>query len=353
MQSYLQTVSTLPAKIKINIKKYILGLSLAKGLKNCLSMARELSTPRTFYYNHLRLDPLDRAMLKGILAKIGRAAALRGTSSAIVVDSTFIAKPFGMNLEGIGYHYDGVTKRVNKGLCLVVMAQVSQGVATMVDFKYYIAKKDATENYKTKIEIAKDLLKEYWHKLNADYICMDGGFMSKSMIEFLESIKSKYILRIPRNRLVTIDKTKAKLSEHPSLSLIKNQKSSTRMGFYKDHGCFFTIQKQKTKNGHRKVFIISNMDRNAKDQIKLYSDRWPVEKGFRTMKQKLGFSDCRMTANYQQTKHFLTVFLTYSLMGLVKVAKRKKSVDEVINLIRLKKQPSISNYFHELMDYFT
>ncbi len=353
MQIYFQVVSNIAAKINKKLKNYVLGLILTLGSKNCRSMARELFVRSKIYYDYLRLPHLVQDIIENRLKNLSQNIFLESKSTALIVDTTFIPKPFGRLLQNLGCHFDGVQKRVNKGLCLVVIAKSDGKSVVLRDFKFYIAKKSCQENYKTKIEIAKELIEEYYHEFNPDYICMDGGFMSESMIRFLKSMKAKYIMRIPCNRLVTINGSCTRLSEHRELRLIKNHRALTKPGYYKGIKCFFTIQKRKTRNGYKSVFLVSNIAVDAKSQLKLYSNRWPIEKSFRTIKQKLGLSDCRMITSSQQTIHILTVFFTFSFLETEKISKRKKSVDEILNLLRFKKDPSLLNQISELVAIYT
>ena len=241
MQISLQIVSNAAGEINKKLKNYVLGLVLTLGSKNCASMARELFIQSTNYYSYLRMHPLLEYILKDLLTKMAAKIPSNGKSTSLIVDSTFIFKPFASLLQSIGYHFDGIAKRVNKGLCIVVIAYANGRNVVPIGFRFYIAKRNAGEDYRTKIEIAQELIREYYYKLNPDYICMDGGFMSANMIGFLESIKSKYSMRIPRNRLVIINGKLAKLSEHPKFRLIRNQRSLTEKGYYIGHKCFFTI----------------------------------------------------------------------------------------------------------------
>ena len=352
MQISLQTVSSVAAKINKKFKNYVLGLMLTLGSKNCTSMARELLVKSKIYYDYLRLPSLVQDLIKNRLKKLSENIFLESRSTTLIVDTTFIPKPFASLLQNLGHHFDGVQKRVNKGLCLVVIAKSDGKSVLLRDFKFYIAKKTCEESYKTKIEIAKELIKEYYHEFNPDYVCMDGGFMSESMIRFLKSIKAKYIMRIPCNRLVIINGNCTRLSAHRELRLIKNYRTLTKSGYYKGIKCFFTIQKRKTRNGYKSVFLVSNIAVDARSQLKLYSNRWPIEKSFRTMKQKLSLSDCRMIKNSQQTIHILAVFFTFSLLETEKIYKRKKSVDEILNLLRFKKEPSFFEQFLELITIY-
>ncbi len=147
-------------------------------------------------------------------------------------------------------------------------------------------------------------------------------------------------MRIARNRLTLIDDCLMKLSEHKSLRLVRNERYKTVKGFYKGHACFFTVQKRKNKKGlWELVYIISNMNISPKDHVKAYAQRWPIDKSFRSMKQYLGLTDCQMLSNTKQAFHIFNVFLAYAIATRAKIASGKQSVEDVINSLRISKNP--------------
>ena len=155
------------------------------------------------------------------------------------------------------------------------------------------------------------------------------------MIGFLEQEKLKYSMRIARNRKVIINDIEAKLSNHPALKLVRNERSKTAPGFYKGYACFLTVHKRKKRRGGwETVYIISNMKLSSKEHVEAYNRRWVIDKSFRSMKQKFGLKDCQMVSGIQQTLHILRVFLAYSFATIAKIAKQKNSVEEVLNHFR-------------------
>ncbi len=82
------------------------------------------------------------------------------------------------------------------------------------------------------------------------------------------------------------------------------------------------------------VFLVSNMDLPAKEQVAAFNLRWPMEKINRTTKQKLGSTQCQALQASIQRAHILAGFLAHSVLELAQNDKKKQSVDEVVNFIR-------------------
>jgi len=357
MQGFCQNVINTFAEVKQN-STYLAGLLLHAGRKTCASMARGLSVPVKRFYNFFEDATTNVTLIRTKLISLARELNPTEEFRVLVIDGTDLAKVFAKHIDHLSTDYDGVIRRVTQGLSIMVAGLVTSGNMVPLDFlfwhnkkkaagktvKKYAKKKSKTKkkadaNYKTKVELAIELIAAYKDLVFFAYVAMDGAFASNSMIIFLETEKLKYSMRIARSRKVTINGIEAKLCEHPALKLVRNERSKTASGLYKANVCFFTIHKRKKRGGGwETIFLVSNMKLSAKGHVEAYNRRWTIDKSFRSMKQYLGLKDCQMLSGVQQTLHILSVFLAYALATAQKVAYKKKSVEEILGEWRSSKK---------------
>lgn len=354
MKVLLQNVKKFCKEVKRVITPYFYALLFHKGRKTCSAMSRDLSISRKKIYESFKDAQGKTAVIKDTLRNIANNTQSNGEKRVLAIDGTMIMKAFAEIIQNLAFDYDGVTKRTTQGLSIIVMSLIIGENAFPLDFLYWKnAKKKKgscakNKNYKTKIEIAIELITLCIGAVLFDYIAMDGAFASELMIAFLESKNLKYIMRIARSRKVTINGLTMKLSEHPDLKLKRNARAKLAKGSYKGHECTFTVHKRKKKNGTWETYyLVSNMDLNAKEQVEAYSRRWPIDKSFRSCKQYLGLKDCQMLTAQKQTFHIFNVFLAYSLATVEKIAKGKKCVEDIFNELRC---PENFQNFNDFID---
>lgn len=348
MQEFIQSVFSSFAEVKQS-STYICGLLFHEGRKTCASMARGLSVSVKRFYDSFKDAVQQICTIRSTLVFILNQIKIEDGCPVLVIDGTEIVKVFAKKIDHLAIDYDGVIRRVAQGLSIMVAGIVNQGNFFPLDFSFWHNQKKpkksekkknkrdkATDpNYKTKIELAIDLICAYKDLIYFVYVALDGAFASAEMIGFLEQEKLKYSMRIARNRKVIINDIEAKLSNHPALKLVRNERSKTAPGFYKGYACFLTVHKRKKRRGGwETVYIISNMKLSSKEHVEAYNRRWVIDKSFRSMKQKFGLKDCQMVSGIQQTLHILRVFLAYSFATIAKIAKQKNSVEEVLNHFR-------------------
>ena len=73
------------------------------------------------------------------------------------------------------------------------------------------------------------------------------------------------------------------------------------------------------------------MNLSAKDHVKAYVRRWPIDKSFRSMKQYCGLTDCQMCREDNQVFHIFNVFFADSITTLKKIVNGKNAVDDIVN----------------------
>ena len=357
MQILFQNVINSFVEVKHNLT-YLSGLLLHEGRKTCSSMARGISVPVKQFYNSFN-DALGKiAFIRLKLASIANKMESTDGYRVMVIDGTSLVKAFAKKIDHLSVDYDGVLHRVAQGLSIMVAGLVASGNMIPLDFSFWrnkkkakksgkkkhASKKIADPSYKSKIDLAIALILAWKDLVMFHYVALDGAFASQKMIAFLEQEALKYSMRIPRSRKVTINGLEAKLSDHPALKLIRNERCKSAKGFYKGNACTFTVHKRKKRGGGwETIFIISNMDLSAKEHVEAYNRRWTIDKSFRTMKQYLGLKDCQMLKGIQQTLHIFNVFLAYALATIEKIFNGKKSVEEVLKEWR--KSKKIQNIF--------
>ena len=348
MTALFQNVKNIAQQVKTKISPYLHGLLLHDNRKTCTSMARRLSVPVKRMYNSFKNAKEKIATIKIDLLMIANDIKIKDEKRVLAIDGTMISKVFARKIQKLAYDYDGVLKRTTKGLSIIVASLIIDGNVFPLDFSFWqnqpktkkknkkTAKKDP--NHKTKIMLAMQLITMFLKKLSFDYLAMDGAFASEQMIDFIEKQHLQYSMRIARNRKVEIDGVLMKLCDHKALKLVRNERCKTVQGLYKGHACFFTAHKRKKKNGGwETVYIISNMDLPAKEQVKAYDRRWPIDKSFRSKKQYLGLTECQMCSEVKQTFHIFNVFLAYSMATLEKIANGTNSVENILSVWRISK----------------
>lgn len=345
MQALIQIVEYLANGVKIKISPYIYGLLTCEGRKTCTSLSRSLDVSAKKIRSYFNSAQKSIALIRERLIMIACSLPKSDEPRVLVIDGTMLSKQFARKIDHLSTDYDGVTRRVVQGLSIIVIALICGGSLIPLDFSFWGNKaaddkkyrqgKSRSATYKTKIELAMELIDRLRSFIDFAYIAMDGAFSSEAMIAFLEKYSLKYTMLIPRNRKILIDGIEMLIGKHPKIRLIRNERSKEVQASYKGHKCFITAQKRKKRNGTWETFyIISNMHLSAKEHVNVYLNRWPIDKSFRTMKQYLGLRDCQMCSHEKQTCHLFSVFLAYAIATLKQIAKKEKSVERILSFWR-------------------
>ena len=155
-------------------------------------------------------------------------------------------------------------------------------------------------------------------------------------------------MRIPCNRCVVMSNGKRlQLRNIPELKLLRNERAKTIKAALYGEIYFFTSYKRKKRfGGWETVFLVSNMDLLARQQVEACNLRWPQEKINRTSKQKFGMHQCQMLELSKQKAHIMAGYLAQGIIEIANIDKQAQSVDEIVNIFR-------SNHFDELVEVIT
>jgi hypothetical protein len=243
----------------------------------------------------------------------------------LIIDFTDIAKPFSKCIPDVTYDYSGRSKRVEKGLSLGIAVWSNGVISIPFNFETWLRKKDLGNAYKTKIELAQELILSAKQVIPFAEVMLDGAFASQKMIKFFVELNQKFTIRITRNRVVNIGRKSFQLRHCPAFKFNKNKKFKTICARYKGFCCYFIAHKRKTKNNNFEVvFIISNVKRTPREHVVAYKKRWPQKKFHRTAKQKLGLADCQYTCHPKQHAHIFLVMTTYVKLELMNKLQKEK-----------------------------
>jgi len=354
--SIQSVIKTFPNVTQKTIQKFSLNILLilrTSERKNFSSLSRcnNVSYRSIYITEKEASDCIECA--KEYLVELICNLATKDNNGRLLIDFTDIAKPFSKRIPDVTYDYSGSSKRVEKGLSLGIVVWSNGRVSIPFNFETWLRKKDAGNAYKTKIELAQELVLAAEQVIPFNEVMLDGAFASKKMIQFLVELNQKFTMRIPRNRVVNVGNKSFQLRNCPTFKFNKNQKFKTICAYYKGFRCYFTAHKRKTKNGNFEVvFIVSNIKRTPQEHVIAYKKRWPQEKFHRTAKQKLGLADCQSTSRTKQHAHIFLVMTTYSQLELMKIYKRKRSPEEIVNLFRHQKSPKDFRDLQDLEETF-
>lgn len=339
LKNYSQVILKVPKKISLHIALII----MSRERKNYAAIARSNNVSyRTAYIKKEGINECLEESIKFLHSAI-KNRATQANPGYLIIDFTVLYKQFSEQIPSVTYDYDGVEKRVKKGFSVGFMLW-SDGVVTIpFDFSLWLRKKDAGELYTKKTDIVKMLIKlAQQYEIPFNEVRLDGAFATEDMLKFLIIECIHFTMRVPINRVVTSEDGEYQLTHHPKLAMRRNEKFKTIRAVYKGLLLYFTAHKRNGKRGTKEiVFIVSDLSRNPKEHVKAYDGRWPVEKSIRTKKQSLGLAHCQSTNPDKQRFHIFAVMVSYTVLQLMRIDEKKKSVEEVLHLIRRQKMTDL------------
>jgi len=319
-------------------KIYILGLILTTCKKNCSAMALSLGVSKHSFYDYFKDFEHEKKRIQDFAIIMINLFATEENPGFLISDTTQILKLYGNKIKTLCYDRNGSIKLVAKGMSCVAFAWANGKVIIPLDFDFWIRKKDIKDNreYRKKTEITEELLLEWKEQIPFKYVILDGDYGNEPFLRFLHEIGLLYFIRMPKSRIVITDGKELSLAEHPFFKLNRNERYKTARCTYKGIPAYVTSQKRKGPKGTKQVvFVISNVEGLApKQYIDIYDLRWPVEMMFRTLKQYFGLQECQCQSEGAQEAHVFANFLAFTIIEIQKYIKKKKSLEQVLKLLR-------------------
>jgi len=331
-------------------QKYILGLLLSTGKKNCTAMSSDLGVPYNSIYKYFDDFEYQKDNVKNFLVNMVKLYATKENPGILVADTSQILKLYAKKIRVLCYGFNNSIKFAARGISCVTSVWTNGKIVIPLSFDFWIRKKDLKddEKYRKKTEISKELILELKDKIPFAYVVLDGEYGNKDFLSFLHDNNLYYSIRMPKNRKVIINEQELSLKDQPLLKHKRNERYKSAKGSYKGICSNFISHKRNGKNGTKQVvFIVSNLEAfSPKEHVEAYSGRWPIEKMFRTLKQSLRLQQCQSTSTKKQRAHIFATFLAFAELEIQKNNKKKRSPEQILKIIRAQKPVKTKPQIH-------
>jgi SRSO17 transposase len=332
VKDYLEEFNDLFSRPQLrHFAEYITGLLVCKRanikqINNSFIGHREYSNKDRF----MRESPwpeedVDDRRIELIKKRIRN---MREDKGCLAIDDTIIEKT-GDKIAEVGTLYDHARKRYVLGHNLVTSQYVTPFASFPIGFRLYCKKDKKEDGFKTKIELAEELVEQAVDKgLRFKTVIFDAWFLSKDFAEFIQTKKLNWISPAKSNRIITVKGERIKLEKfHSRLTESDFEKIEIEK---KSYYCFLRTVKMSKLGKVRLLiaheeedltdspkYIVANNPRwDARRILKVYKSRWQIEIFYRDSKQNLGLQDYEMRDLQGIKRHWYLVFLSYSLLTL-------------------------------------
>ena len=313
-----------------HFKTYLHGLLLSeKGEKNIEDIASNV------------LDGKNQSSLNRFLTRrkwdVRRMNAIRlkenienRKGGVIALDDMLIEKS-GKKMDGVGYlkdHCSGKTV-LSHNIVSTFYRNGKQRIPLYVQLYF---KKDVADQldiwFKTKIQIAVDLLRLSLSQVNPEVIVFDSWYMSKEILDFISSRGLNWISDGKNNRLIQIDEKWMQLKKYAKrLQKMDFKRIDKKIGekrfkwifetetMMKNVGIVKLVILRTRKNSKSFTFLVSNnTDYQGMQVFEYYKKRWSIEVFHRDCKQHLGIGEYQTRKLDAVVIHLHLVFLAYTLL---------------------------------------
>ena len=333
-------------KTKRALGRYLGGLLLYSGKKNCSSIAKATNVSHDIVYDFFECHVEEKDILQSFLKKAVDALPLGMGTWYVNIDETMIDKMFSEQIEAVAYNWNSTFCDTMKGFSIVAAVITNGKITIPITFKTWYSEKDYPDKHKTRIELAQVLMIEIHKMAPGIMFLMDGAFSSAGMIGFCRTHKMKYCMRFHSNKKVLVNGEVAQIRKHERIKILTNKRGRVVKGYYKGEEVFLVAFKRKEKKGKVNIIYLVTNEREApKKTIAAYKKRWGIEKVFRTTKQHLGLRDCQARSASKQEGHIFAVFVAYAFLAIQKNNYGAKNPEQILHKIRRSKSSQLHDQF--------
>lgn len=330
-------------KIRRSMQRYLGGILLFTGKKNCSAIARSVGLSHDVLYEFFDDTELDKMLLQECLKRSYSRLPTNTGKWYINIDETLIEKMFSEKMEAVAYNWSATHNDTMKGHAIIAAVITNGRMTIPMTFKTWYSAKTFPDRHKTRIKLAQALMIEIKTQYPNLMFLLDGAFSSEDMLRFCTTNKIKFCMRFNSNKKVVIGKKEAQIRKHELIKISSKRKSRSIHGFYKGVSVYFVAFKRSDKKGKVKlVYLVTSEKEPPKMTIQTYKKRWNIEKFFRTAKQHLGLRDCQALSAAKQEVHIFAVFVGYAWLQIQKFNRNAKNPEQILHKIRKQKTGDLS-----------
>lgn len=277
----------------------------------------------------------------------------------IIIDDEVLHKT-GKHMEKANYHRSGKTKRKEWGHCMVDALYAGTKTYFPINIESYLREQDADEEhpFKTKREIALDIIDFALENGISGMICNDAWYYGENYVKELKSRGLKHMLGVRTSLKFSINRKKRISIADYMETLTPEDYSSYKLknGTYHLH-----VKEVSIRGDGKEVLLISYKEGDDK-KVKCYVTnqfgwthlkymttllkRWNIECLHRDTKQHLGLEDYQVRKYRGMQVVALAVLVAYTLLilntvpSLLKKFRPLKSIGEMCRFAKLSAQKS-------------
>jgi hypothetical protein len=314
-----------------SLAQYTLGVLFCSAKKVCTNLANTMNIKYDAMYYDFKSGITSNNSVQGQLNELA-SSFLDANNVSLIIDDCQINKFYARAIEGVEENWDSSIKKAVPGLKMVTALLTDGKINIPINAIPYVSKKLTEGFYKTKSAIAISIIDSCDKLYKIKRFFADAHYATKEMLKFLKERQINYLMKIHRNRIVTIGKKTGQLQD--ILRLTKNNHTRYAKGSIGGIQCYFYVIKHESG---KTIYYICNSKLNPKKVQLAYKTRWTVETFHRTGKQYLGMGDCQMRAIEKQRQHVLHVMLAYGIASIRKAYGNFSCVEDAIKDLRIVK----------------
>lgn len=240
-----------------------------------------------------------------------------------IIDDTIIKKS-GKHIEGTGKFFDHGKGRFVWGHNIVSLHFADHKTSYALDYRHYVKKGEP--GFKTKIEIAKDLITEGIEnmQLPAFTFIGDAWYLCRDLVDHIESYKRLWVFSSKTDRLVLVNRRYVNISEYyESLGdgdFMETEIDGEKMLVHHRTFRFRSLGKKArliiSRKGKDVLFLVTNRSGTFRGIISDYMLRWSIETFYKDAKQQLGLDKCQMRKLEGIKKYWYLVLMAHSVLRL-------------------------------------
>lgn len=267
----------------------------------------------------------------------------------LAIDDTACPKPYAENTEGAKIQYCSPLGREENCNVAVASCFVSKSKHFPVDFKSYLPIESVGyKNFKSKLELAKELINEALNKgIAFNSVVVDSWYTSTDLIEFVADKKVSLVAEVKINRSILFTHPETRqwryLRSDEIMVLIRKFYPHKLKGLSipqhgnKDKTVFTYSFNSKLKDcktevkvifvfdkwseyddNNTHVLITTDLNMPVRTAILTYLLRWGIEESFRELKDTFCFDQYQLRHQKQIQRHWIMSFLAWTLTYWIK-----------------------------------